>query len=84
MIEAGCGPGALYYRHQMDRRGENPLTVTVWNLIIRVSDQLKAGEIKLNEVIPEESAAAKSRLDEVRNNAETATQVRNPNINSYL
>ena len=35
-------------------------------LIIRVSDQLAAGEIKLIEVTPEESAAAKARLDEVR------------------
>ena len=40
--------------------------MTVSKLIIRVSDQLKAGEIKLIEVTPEESAAAKARLDEVR------------------
>ena len=39
---------------------------SVRQLIIRVSDQLKAGEIKLIEVTPEESAAAKARLDEVR------------------
>jgi len=32
-------------------------------LIIRVSDQLSAGEIKLIEVTPEESAAAKERLE---------------------
>ena len=38
----------------------------VRQLIIRVSDQLKAGEIKLIEVTPEESSAAKARLDEVR------------------
>jgi hypothetical protein len=50
----------------MDRLGENPSTMTVRQLIIRVSDQLKAGEIKLIEVTPEESAAAKARLDEVR------------------
>ncbi len=50
----------------MDARAENPSTVTVWKLIIRVSDRLKAGEIKLIEVSPEESAAAKARLDEVR------------------
>jgi hypothetical protein len=50
----------------MDARGENPFTTSVWKLIIRVSDQLKAGEIKLIEVTPEESAAAKARLDEVR------------------
>jgi hypothetical protein len=35
-------------------------------LIIHVSDQLKAGEIKLIEVSEQESAAAKARLDEVR------------------
>jgi hypothetical protein len=35
-------------------------------LIIRVSDQLKAGEIKLIEVPGQESVAAKARLDEVR------------------
>jgi hypothetical protein len=39
---------------------------SVRQLIIRVSDQLAAGEIKLIEVTPEESAAAKARLDEVR------------------
>jgi hypothetical protein len=50
----------------MDRRGENPFAVTVSKSIIRVSDQLKAGQIKLIEVTPEESAAAKARLDEVR------------------
>ncbi|MFC1882912.1 hypothetical protein ACFL2S_15675 [Thermodesulfobacteriota bacterium] len=57
--------GALYYRYQMDARGENPFTVTVWKLIIRVSDQLAAGEIKLIETTPEESEAAKARIDEV-------------------
>jgi hypothetical protein len=39
---------------------------SVRQLIIRVSDQLKAGEISLIETTPEESAAAKARLDEVR------------------
>jgi hypothetical protein len=39
---------------------------SVRQLIIRVSDQLAAGEIKLIEITPEESAAAKARLDEVR------------------
>ncbi len=53
----------MYYHFQMDARAENPFTVTVWKLIIRVSDQLKAGEIKLIEVSPEESAAAKARLE---------------------
>ena len=52
------GQGALYHRHQMDPRGENPFTVTVWNLIIRVSDHLHAGEINLIEVSEEESAAS--------------------------
>ena len=46
--------------------GENPFTVTVWNLIIRVSDHLHAGEIYLIEASEQESAAAKARLDEVR------------------
>jgi len=49
----------------MDASAENPFTMTVWKLIIRVSDQLKAGEIKLIEVSEQESAAAKARLDEV-------------------
>ena len=31
-----------------------------------ISDQLKAGEIKLIEVTPEESAAAKARLENRR------------------
>ena len=39
---------------------------SVRQLIIRVSDQLKAGEITLIEVSEQESAAAKARLDEVR------------------
>ena len=39
---------------------------SVRSLIVRVSDQLSAGEIKLIEVTPEESAAAKARLDEIR------------------
>jgi hypothetical protein len=46
--------------------------------------QLKAGEISLSETTTEESAAAKARLDAQRKNAETATLVRNPNINKYL
>ncbi len=36
---------------------------SVRQLIIRVSDQLKAGEINLMEVTPEEAQAAKARLD---------------------
>jgi hypothetical protein len=39
---------------------------SVKELIIRVSDQLKAEEIKLIEVSEQESVAAKARLDEVR------------------
>jgi DNA-directed RNA polymerase specialized sigma24 family protein len=38
----------------------------VRQLIIRVSDQLRAGEIRLIDTSPEESAAAKKRLDEQR------------------
>jgi DNA-directed RNA polymerase specialized sigma24 family protein len=38
----------------------------VRQLIIRVSDQLRAGEIRLIDATPEESAAAKKRLDEQR------------------
>ena len=50
---------------------KNPRVINVKDeagrqLIIRLSDQLAAGEIKLIEVTPEESAAAKARLDEVR------------------
>jgi hypothetical protein len=37
---------------------------SVRQLIIRVSDQLAAGEIKLIEVAPEESQAAKAKLEE--------------------
>ena len=39
---------------------------SVRQLIIRVSDQLKAGEISLIETTPEESKAAKTRLDTYR------------------
>jgi hypothetical protein len=39
---------------------------SVRQLIIRVSDQLKAGEISLIEITPEESKAAKARLDKFR------------------
>ena len=50
----------------MVARGSNPFTVIVRNQIIRVSDHLHADEINLIEVSPEESAAAKARLGEVR------------------
>jgi hypothetical protein len=39
---------------------------SVRQLIIRVSDQLAAGEIKLTEYTEEESQAAKTRLEEQR------------------
>jgi hypothetical protein len=39
---------------------------SVRQLIIRVSDQLRAGEIRLIDATPEESAEAKKRLDEHR------------------
>jgi len=39
---------------------------TVRQLIIRVSDKLRAGEIRLIESTPEEAAAAKKRLEDQR------------------
>lgn len=39
---------------------------SVRQLIIRVSDQLRAGEINLIETTPEETEAAKARLDTQR------------------
>ncbi len=42
----------------MDKRNSS-----VRQLIIRVSDQLKVGEISLIETTPEEAQAAKARLD---------------------
>ena len=44
--------------------------VSYEQLIIRVSDQLKAGEIRLIETTPEESAEAKKRLDSERKKQE--------------
>jgi len=41
---------------------------SVRQLIIRISDQLKAGELALIEVSEEEAAAAKARLDTQRKN----------------
>jgi hypothetical protein len=38
----------------------------VWGLIIRVSDQLRCGEISLFEKEPEETEAAKANLDAKR------------------
>jgi len=39
---------------------------SIRQLIIRVSDQLKAGEISLIETTPEDASAAKVRLDDHR------------------
>jgi hypothetical protein len=49
-----------------EMEGLNKKSSSVRQLIIRVSDQLKAGEINLIEITPEESAAAKARLDSQR------------------
>ncbi|MFX0090791.1 MAG: hypothetical protein ACFFBD_03425 [Candidatus Hodarchaeota archaeon] len=57
----GLLPSEIAELEGLDKRSSS-----VRQLIIRVSDQLAAGEIKLIEVTPEESAAAKARLDEVR------------------
>ena len=47
---------------------------SVRSLIIRVSDQLAAGEIKLIEVDPEEAAAAKERLETHRKKTRASRQ----------
>ncbi len=57
----GLLPSEIAELEGLDKRNSS-----VRQLIIRVSDQLKAGEIKLIEVSEQESAAAKARLDEVR------------------
>jgi hypothetical protein len=54
----GLLPSEIAELEGLDKRSSS-----VRQLIIRVSDQLAAGEIKLIEVTPEESAAAKARLD---------------------
>ncbi len=46
-----------------EMEGLNKRSSAVRQLIIRVADQLKAGEISLIEVTPEEAQAAKTRLD---------------------
>ncbi len=51
-------PSEIAEMEGLDRRSSS-----VRQLIIRVSDQLKAGEISLIEVTPEEAQAAKARLD---------------------
>ena len=57
----GLRPSEIAEMEGLDKNSSS-----VRQLIIRVSDQLKAGEIHLIETTPEESAAAKARLDEVR------------------
>jgi hypothetical protein len=49
-----------------EMEGFNNRSSSVRQLIIRVSDQLKAGEINLIETTPEEAEAAKVRLDTQR------------------
>jgi hypothetical protein len=49
-----------------DLDGLDKKNSSVRQLIIRMSDQLKAGEINLIETTPQESAAAKARLDSHR------------------
>jgi hypothetical protein len=57
----GLRPSEIAEMEGLDKKSSS-----VRQLIIRVSDQLKAGEISLIETTPEESVAAKARLDEVR------------------
>ena len=45
-----------------EMEGLDKKSISVRQLIIRVSDQLKAGEISLIETTPEETRAAKARL----------------------
>ncbi len=51
-------PSEIAEMEGMDKKNSS-----VRQLIIRVSDQLKAGEISLIEVTPEEGLAAKARID---------------------
>ncbi len=51
-------PSEIAEMEGLDKRNSS-----VRQLVIRVSDQLKAGEISLMEVTPEEAQAAKARLD---------------------
>jgi len=51
-------PSEIAEMEGLDRKNSS-----VRQLIIRVSDQLKAGEINLIEVTPEESLSAKARLN---------------------
>ena len=54
----GLRPSEIAEMEGLDKRSSS-----VRQLIIRMSDQLKAGEISLMEVTPEETQAAKARLD---------------------
>ncbi len=49
-----------------EMEGLNKKSSSVRQLIIRVSDQLSAGEIKLIDCTPREARAAKHRLDKFR------------------
>jgi hypothetical protein len=60
----GLRPSEIAEMEGLDKKSSS-----VRQLIIRVSDQLKAGEICLIETTPEESAAAKARLDEANLNS---------------
>ncbi len=51
-------PSEIAEMEGLDRKNSS-----IRQLIIRVSDQLKAGEISLIEITPEEAQAAKARLD---------------------
>jgi hypothetical protein len=57
----GLRPSEIAEMEGLDKKNSS-----VRQLIIRVSDQLKAGEINLIETTPEESVAAKARLDSHR------------------
>jgi hypothetical protein len=57
----GLRPSEIAEMEGLDKKSSS-----VRQLIIRVSDQLKAGEIRLIETTPQESAAAKARLDDQR------------------
>lgn len=57
----GLRPSEIAELEGLDKRSSS-----VRQLIIRVSDQLKAGEITLIETTPEEANAAKVRLDNHR------------------
>jgi hypothetical protein len=51
------------YSEIAEMEGLDKKSSSVRQLIIRVSDQLKAGEISLIETTPEEAETAKARLD---------------------